>query len=134
MNKIIVYWSGTGNTESIANKIKSDLGCEAVSVDGISAADASKFDLIILGCPSMGCEELEDGEFLPFYKELMNLAKGKKFALFGSYGWGDGEWMRNWQEDLKSLGGELLCDGLIVNGDDSAIDLNSYNAFIGALK
>ncbi|MCR5308315.1 MAG: flavodoxin domain-containing protein [bacterium] len=134
MSKIICYWSGTGNTEAIANKIKDDLGCEAVSVAGISAADASKFDLIILGCPSMGSEELESDEFEPFYKELMNLAKGKKFALFGSYGWGDGEWMRNWQEDLKSLGGNLVCEGLIVNGDDSAIDLNSYNAFISALK
>lgn len=134
MNKIIVYWSGTGNTESIANKIKSDLGCEAVSVSGISALDASKFDLIILGCPSMGNEELESDEFEPFYKELMNLAKGKKFALFGSYGWGDGEWMRNWQEDLKNLGGDLICDGLIVNGDESQIDENSYNAFISALK
>ena len=82
----------------------------------------------------MGSEELESDEFEPFYKELMNLAKNKKFALFGPYGWGDGEWMRNWQEDLKSLGGNLVCDGLIVNGDDSAIDLNSYNAFINALK
>ena len=134
MNKIIIYWSGTGNTESIANKIKSDLGCEAVNVSGISALDASKFDLLILGCPSMGCEELENDEFLPFYKELMTLAKGKKFALFGSFGWGDGEWMRNWQEDVKNLGGNLLCDGLIVNGDDTAIDQNRYNAFISALK
>ena len=134
MSKIIVYWSGTGNTESIANKIKADLGCEAVSVSGISALDASKFDLIILGCPSMGNEELEGDEFEPFFKELMTLAKGKKFALFGSYGWGDGEWMRNWQEEVGTLGGELVWEGLIVNGDEFAIDLNSYNAFISALK
>lgn len=134
MKKIVIYWSGTGNTESIANKISSDLGCEALSVGAISPSDASLFDLIILGCPSMGNEELESDEFEPFYKELMNLAKGKKFALFGSYGWGDGEWMRNWQEDLKNLGGDLICDGLIVNGDESALDENSYNAFISALK
>jgi len=134
MSKIIVYWSGTGNTESIANKIKADLGCEAVNVAGISALDASKFDLIILGCPSMGNEELEGDEFEPFFKELMPLAKGKKFALFGSYGWGDGEWMRNWQEEVSKLGGELVWEGLIVNGDESALDLNSYNAFISALK
>jgi len=134
MKKIVIYWSGTGNTESIANKISSDLGCEALSVSAISPSDASLFDLIILGCPSMGSEELESDEFEPFYKELMNLAKGKKFALFGSYGWGDGEWMRNWQEDLKNLGGDLICDGLIVNGDESALDENSYNAFISALK
>ena len=134
MNKIVIYWSGTGNTESIANKIKSDLGCEAVSVSGINALDASKFDLIILGCPSMGNEELEGDEFRPFFEELMGVAKGKKFALFGSYGWGDGEWMRNWQEELISLGGSLVCEGLIVNGDESAIDDNSYNAFVNALK
>ena len=134
MKKIVIYWSGTGNTEAIAKKISSDLGCEAISVGKISPMDASSFDLIVLGCPSMGNEELENDEFEPFYKELMKLAKGKNYALFGSYGWGDGEWMRNWQEDLTNLGGKLLCDGLIVNGDDSAIDLNSYNAFISALK
>ena len=134
MKKIIVYWSGTGNTESIANKIGNDLGCEAISVGGISANDASNFDLIILGCPSMGDEELESDEFYPFFKELMNVSKGKEFALFGSYGWGDGQWMRNWQEELVELGGKLVTDGLIVNGDDSAIDEKTYNAFISALK
>ena len=134
MSKVVVFWSGTGNTESIANRIKSDLGCEAVSVNGISASDASKFDLIILGCPSMGNEELESDEFRPFFEELMSISKGTKFALFGSYGWGDGEWMRSWQDELVSLGGNLVCEGLIVNGDESQIDENSYNAFISALK
>ena len=134
MKKIIIYWSGTGNTEAIAKKISKDLGCEAFSVSDIQAKDASIFDLFILGCPSMGCEELESDEFYPFYKELMSLTAGKKFALFGSYGWGDGEWMRNWQEEVVELGGKLVCDGLIVNGDDSAIDESSYNAFISALK
>ena len=134
MKKIICYWSGTGNTESIANKLSKDLGCEAVSVSGISASDASNFDLIILGCPSMGNEELECDEFEPFYRDLLKLSQGKKFALFGSYGWGDGEWMRNWQEDLVENGGKLVCDGLIVNGDESEIIESSYNAFISALK
>jgi len=134
MKKIIVYWTGTGNTESIAKKISSDLGCEALSINDINPSDTAIFDLIILGCPSMGDEELEGDEFYPFFKELMTLAKGKKFGLFGSYGWGDGLWMRNWQEELKDLGGILVTDGLIVNGDDSAIDENSYNAFISALK
>ncbi len=134
MKKIIVYWTGTGNTEEIANKIAGDLGLSAFKVNEVTVDATLENDLIILGCPAMGAEVLEEEEFQPFYDELKAKIGNQKVALFGSYGWGDGEWMRNWQEDLKSLGGNLVCEGLIVNGDDSAIDLNSYNAFISALK
>ena len=133
MEKIVVYWSGTGNTAEIANKIASDLGCEAYSVSDISADDVLKKDLIIFGCPAMGAEELEEDEFRPFYESVMAGIGNKKVALFGSYGWGDGEWMRNWEEDVKSNGANLL-SSLIVNGDSSAIDELEYATFINSLK
>lgn len=134
MNQVIVFWSGTGNTECIANKIKSDLGCDAFNVSSTTVDDILKYDVIILGCPAMGAEELEEDEFRPFYEQLMSEIGDKKLALFGSYGWGDGEWMRSWEDETRSLGGNLVTDGLIVNGDDSAISQKEYDSFINALK
>ena len=131
MKKIVVYWSGTGNTEEIANKIAADLGCDAFSVSTISASDALENDLIIFGCPAMGAEELEDAEFKPFYDEVMASIGDKKVALFGSYGWGDGEWMRNWEAEV---GANLVTNGLIVNGGASDIDDSEYQKFIGELN
>ena len=134
MNQVIVFWSGTGNTEDIANKIKGDLNCDMFNVVTANVDDILKYDTIILGCPAMGAEELEDAEFKPFYDELIIRASGKNIALFGSYGWGDGEWMRNWQDEVKSYGANLLTEGLIVNGDSSAIDDSAYSLFISSLK
>lgn len=131
MKKIVVYWSGTGNTEEIANKIAADLGCDAFSVSAISASEALENDLIIFGCPAMGAEELEDAEFKPFYDEVMASIGDKKVALFGSYGWGDGEWMRNWEAEV---GANLVTNGLIVNGGASDIDDSEYQRFIGELN
>ena len=131
MKKIVVYWSGTGNTEEIANKIAADLGCDAFSVSAIFASDALENDLIIFGCPAMGAEELEDAEFKPFYDEVMASIGDKKVALFGSYGWGDGEWMRNWEAEV---GANLVTNGLIVNGGASDIDDSEYQKFIGELN
>ena len=131
MKKIVVYWSGTGNTEEIANKIAADLGCHALSVSAISASDALANDLIIFCCPAMGAEELEDAEFKPFYDEVMASIGDKKVALFGSYGWGDGEWMRNWEAEV---GANLVTNGLIVNGGASDIDDSEYQRFIGELN
>ncbi len=131
MRKVVVYWSGTGNTEEIANKIASDLGCDALSVNQTTPSDVLQNDLIIFGCPSMGNEELEDTEFKPFYDEVMASIGNKKVALFGSYGWGDGEWMRNWEEEVSS---NLLTKGLIVNGGTSDIIDSEYQEFINALS
>ena len=131
MKKIVVYWSGTGNTEEIANKIAADLGCDAFSVSSISESDVLENDLIIFGCPAMGAEELEDAEFKPFYAEVMASIGDKKVALFGSYGWGDGEWMRNWEAEV---GANLVTNGLIVNGGASDIDDGEYQRFIGELN
>ena len=131
MNKVVIYWSSTGNTLEIANKISSDLGCDLYSVSEISVEDALKNDLIIFGCPAMGAEELEADEFRPFYEAVMSGIENKKVALFGSYGWGDGEWMRNWEAEV---GDNLLTEGLIVNGGASDIDDACYLKFIEACK
>ena len=131
MKRIVVYWTGTGNTEEIANKIAGDLGCDALNVNATTPSDVLENDLIIFGCPAMGAEELEDAEFKPFYDEVMASIGDKKVALFGSYGWGDGEWMRNWEAEV---GSNLVTSGLIVNGGASDIDDGAYQDFIDALN
>jgi flavodoxin short chain len=124
----VIYWSGTGNTEKMAEAVLAGLqaaGAEAslFSVDGISPDDASAYDKLALGCPSMGAEVLEEDVFEPFFTELEKKISGKPTALFGSYGWGDGEWMRNWNERCASAGAKLITEGLIVNEapDDTAL-------------
>lgn len=114
----IVYWSGTGNTEAMANAIAegaSGAGAEVEisSVDG--ASEALDCDVLILGCPAMGSESLEESEFEPYYSAIKDKLKGKKLALFGSYDWGDGEWLRTWQEDAESVGAVMIAEGLAVN-------------------
>ncbi len=129
MKKIaIVYWSGTGNTaamaSAVANGIK-DAGADAVMLTA-SEFDASmmdSFDAVAFGCPSMGAEELEESEFAPMFDACEEKLSGKKIALFGSYGWGDGEWMRNWEEICKRDGAVIACDSVICCNapDDDAI-------------
>lgn len=134
MNQVIVYWSGTGNTEDIANKIQNDLNCDIFNVSNANVDDILKYDTIILGCPAMGAEELEDSEFRPFFDQLIAQAANKNIALFGSYGWGDGEWMRLWCDEVRVFGANLLNEGLIVNGDSSQINDAEYDNFISSLK
>ncbi len=117
----IIYWSGTGNTLEMAKLIASgatDAGSEVEmkDVSEASSGDVDGCDALVLGCPSMGAEVLEESEFEPFMESIERSLSGKKVALFGSYGWGDGEWMRNWVERLKNVGTLLVDDGLIVNG------------------
>lgn len=116
----IVYYSGSGNTEKMANIISDGIKSEGKEVDviNVSAADASIFDnedIVILGCSAMGDEVLEECEFEPFMEAISSSIAGKKVALFGSYGWGDGQWMRDWQERVEGLGCTMIADGLIVN-------------------
>lgn len=116
---VVIYWSGTGNTESMAKAVFNGASAvntqsELFSVSDISAESASEYDNLILGCPAMGAEVLEENEFEPFFCELENKLNGKNVALFGSYGWGDGEWMRNWTERVQQSGATLLNDGLIT--------------------
>ena len=130
MSKVaVVFWSGTGNTEAMAKAVEEGIkgaGAEAVVVEP-SAFDASKvaeFDAIAFGCPAMGNEVLEEGEFDPMFTGIESSLSGKKIALFGSYGWGDGQWMRDWEERAKSAGAVLACDSVTANDapDDSALD------------
>ncbi len=126
----IIYWSGTGNTEQMANAIlegAKEVNADTAyfSVSDISASDAAGYDTLILGCPAMGAEELEESEFEPFFAELEGSLSGKNVALFGSYGWGDGEWMRNWEARVSAAGASLVePEGLMANEspDDAAID------------
>lgn len=121
MNKIaVVYWSGTGNTETMANKVADGAKSTGAEVTLFTAAEFSAdkmndFDAIAFGCPSMGDEELEDTEFEPMFSTCEPSLKGKRIALFGSYGWGDGEWMRTWEDTCRNDGAILACDSVICN-------------------
>ncbi len=121
----IIYWSSTGNTEAMANAIKEGAAsADLFSVSDISADAAAEYDNLILGCPAMGSEQLEESEFEPFFEELKAKLSGKNVALFGSYDWGDGEWMRTWADAVKATGANLVGDeGLIANNapDDAAL-------------
>lgn len=117
----IIYWSGTGNTEKMANLIALGIEekgkkCEVVSVSNFSG-EVRDEDLLILGCPAMGSEVLEEAEFEPFIENIKGDLNGKKIALFGSYGWGDGEWMRNWEDDMNAIGAEVVLEPLIVQNE-----------------
>ena len=133
MSGIIVYWSGTGNTEAIANKLSADTGYQALSVSEANSDDLEKYDVVVFGCPAMGAEELEEDEFKPFFEASMRYLAGKNLALFGSYGWGDGEWMRNWKDEAEALGGNVVAT-LTANGDDSALDPSEYSEFLSKLQ
>ena len=124
----VVFWSGTGNTEEMANAVlegMKEAGADASihSADSFQAADVAEYDAIAFGCPAMGAEVLEEDEFQPLFDDCKAALAGKKIALFGSYGWGDGEWMRNWEDDCKDAGAELVCDSVICNDapDDDAV-------------
>ena len=104
----VVYWSGTGNTETMAEAVAEgakNAGAE-VAVINVSDADSSVLDadVLILGCPAMGSEELEESEFEPFFTSIEGKIAGKRIGLFGSYDWGDGEWMRTWQDRVSADG------------------------------
>ena len=129
MSKVaIVYWSGTGNTEAMANAVAEGAkaqGAEATlfSAGEFDAALMDNFDAVVFGCPAMGAEVLEEGEFEPMFSACEAKLAGKKIALFGSYGWGDGEWMRNWEETCAADGAALACESVICQEtpDDDAL-------------
>lgn len=129
MNKVaIVYWSGTGNTEALANAVAEGVAEKGSCADVLTSRDfdenkVAQYDTFAFGCPAMGGEELEDREFEPMFSAVLPKLNGKKVGLFGSFGWGDGEWMRNWQETTRNSGAILVADGVICNDypDDNAI-------------
>ena len=137
MSKIaVVYWSGTGNTEAMAKAVLRGAQNKGASAElfEASAFDAGKLaslDAVAFGCPAMGSKALEDGEFEPMFEDCKPALNGKTIALFGSYGWGDGEWMRMWEDEAKGAGAELAVDSVIVNGapdDEGEADCKALGA------
>ena len=135
MNKIaIIYWSGSGNTEAMANAIKTGVdgagvSCDLYFVSDFDVASINDYDGLILGCPAMGAEVLEEREFQPVFDEMINSLNGKSVALFGSYGWGSGEWMTTWEEQVKEAGADLFENGLIINETPDEDGLNTCEDF-----
>ena len=121
MKAAVIYWSGTGNTEKMANAIAEGAGAELFSVSDFTG-DIADYDRIAFGCSAMGDEVLEESEFEPFFTAIEGALSGKTIALFGSYGWGDGEWMRNWEETCLGDGAVFAGDSVICNEapDDEA--------------
>ena len=127
MSKVaIVFWSATGNTETMANCIAEGAGAAATIVPcaEMDAAKLGEYDVVAFGCPAMGAEQLEESEFEPMFAGLEGSLNGKKVALFGSYGWGDGQWMRDWQTRTEGANANLYQEGLMVNEtpDDAALE------------
>ena len=124
----VIYWSMTGNTQAMAEAIADgarEAGAQAdlFSVDQVTVDQALEYDKLALGCPAMGAEVLEEAEFEPFFTALEGRLGGKRVALFGSYGWGDGEWMRSWESRCNDDGANLACESVICNEapDDNAL-------------
>lgn len=134
MSKIaVVYWSGTGNTQAMAEAVVQGAKDKGAEVTLFTAAEfgptqMDQFDGFAFGCPSMGAEVLEEGEFEPMFESVEGKLSGKKVALFGSYGWGDGQWMRDWTERCESRGANLTTEAVICTGapePDTEADLKS---------
>lgn len=130
MSKVaVVYWSGTGNTQAMADAVAAgaqEAGAEVqvLEASAFGGDQMDAYDAVAFGCPSMGAEQLEESEFEPMFTDCEAKLSGKKIALFGSYGWGDGEWMRNWEQTCTDDGAVLACDSVICNEapDDDAVE------------
>lgn len=129
MKIAVVYWSSTGNTEAMAQAViegarKAGASAELFTATEFDGGKVDAFDAIAFGCPAMGAEELEDSEFAPMFESCESKLSGKKIALFGSYGWGDGEWMRTWEDTCRNDGASLVCDSVICQEtpDDDALN------------
>ena len=130
MSKVaVVFWSGTGNTQTMADAVAAGAQGAGAEVDvktasEFGAADVASYDAIAFGCPAMGAEVLEESDFQPMFDDVKGELAGKKIALFGSYGWGDGEWMRNWNDRCVDDGAVMACDFVICNDapDDEAVE------------
>ena len=139
MSKIaIVYWSGTGNTEAMARLVSEGAGgqAELFTADAFSPDLAGQYRALAFGCPSMGAEQLEESEFEPMFQAVLPHLSGKDIALFGSYGWGDGEWMRTWAGQCEDAGCRLVCEPVIACGapeGSSADDCRAMGQALAAL-
>ena len=124
----VVYWSGTGNTEAMARAVlegarSAGNEAELFTASEFTGANPDDYDGIAFGCPAMGAEVLEETEFQPMFDQVKPRLAGKKVALFGSYGWGDGEWMRSWEARCADKGITLAVTSVMANEapDDAAV-------------
>ena len=134
----VVYWSGTGNTQAMAETIvegakKAGADCSLFTAADFSDSMVDDYDAIAFGCAAMGSEELEDSEFEPMFSACKPKLSGKAIALFGSYGWGDGQWMRDWEERCKKAGAVLATDSVMANNDPDSDAIASCKALGAAL-
>lgn len=133
MKTAVIYWSGTGNTEAMAKAAAEGANAELFEVSEFSG-NVADYEALAFGCPAMGAEVLEEDVFEPFFTAAESSLSGKKVLLFGSYGWGDGEWMRNWEERVKNAGAELVNgQGFIVNEAPSDDDLANLKTLAAQL-
>ena len=127
MSKIaVVYWSGTGNTEAMANSVvegakSAGADVSLFQVDDFKAEDMSDYDGFLFGCPAMGDEVLEEDSFEPFFTEAESNLKDVAVALFGSYGWGGGAWMEAWTDRTKEAGAKFVDSVIAENAPDSEV-------------
>ncbi len=125
MKAAVIYWSGTGNTEAMANAVAEGMKAKGAEVvmytpSDLDAAVVKSCSAVALGCPAMGAEVLEETEFQPMWDDLKSNLAGKRVALFGSYGWGDGEWMRSWESDAQDAGVALAAESVLANNAPDA--------------
>ncbi|MGI5873247.1 MAG: flavodoxin domain-containing protein [Bacillota bacterium] len=118
----IVYWSGRGATKQMMEYVKTGIEAVGKNADVYTAADfgmklMDRYDKIAFGCPAMGNEELEPSEFEPMFQEIEPYLRGKKVVLFGSYGWGEGQWMLDWEVRAYNDGALLMAHGLIAQDE-----------------
>jgi len=135
MSKVaVIYWSGTGHTEAMAEAVAKGADGVLLTCAEVPEDVAAQYDAFALGCPAMGSEELEEDEFGPLFEKLAPSLAGKKVALFGSYGWGDGEWMRTWEDNCRAAGIVLACDSVTCQEDPDTDALAACEALGASLK
>lgn len=139
MSKIaVVYWSGTGNTEAMAQAVVEGAKSKGAEVNlftpgEFASQDPNLFSALAFGCPAMGAEVLEEGEFQPMWDIVKEKLSGKGIGLFGSYGWGSGEWMDTWKVEAEGLGAKLVSPPVLANNTPDETALNSCKALGDAL-
>ena len=134
----VVFWSGTGNTQEMADAVAAGAKEKGADVSVFGPSDFAKdkvpeFDGIAFGCPAMGAEVLEEMEFEPMFADVERALGGKRIALFGSYGWGDGQWMRDWEDRCKAAGAELVYECVMANEAPDETALEACRALGAAL-
>ena len=139
MSKVaVVYWSGTGNTAAMASAVEAgakNAGAEVTMFgpENFTASDVAEYDGIAFGCPAMGAEVLEESSYEPMFAGIESSLSGKKIALFGSYGWGDGQWMRDWEERCNASGANLAYESVMANNAPNEDDIENCKSLGAAL-